>query len=334
MSEKQEPTESAIGRRRLLRRAGGVAAGVVGGTVVAGIAAPTAASAAAGGNLILGQGNDSGTATTGLNVANPTSGTLGLSNSAAPVTVPVNNVNVDQFGPQLRLVPPAPGPSQYYDMADGEVGSLGVMPDGTLWTVADQGFSDQVYTSFLANLMVAITPTRVLDTRTAAGRANIIDAGGNLDSQGRLMGGHAININLSPWPNIPGSGYVYAGTAVHANMTVVNPLGEGFASLLPGGLVINGYPTTSNINYSTNETIPNFALCVIGAALGFTDVVKVFSSNSAHVILDVFAFTVNFAGQVNPTYLPGASGATAKAQQFAQSRAQLARSGRPTWAKQ
>jgi hypothetical protein len=328
MSEQQEPpTERVIGRRRLLRRAGGVAAGVAGATVVAGIAAPSPAAAAAGGNLVLGAANDAGTAKTGLTASSQSESTLELSNTAAPVTVVINSTNVDQFGAQLRLVPQPKGPNNFFEMAEGEpVGSLGVLPDGTLWTMKDanSGGADMVYTSFLANMTVPITPTRVIDTRDSLnGRTNIIDASTNLDSQGRLIAGHTMNVDLG--------GLVFAATAVYANLTIVAPQGAGNAALLPGGST--GVPPTSNVNYVAGQTTPNFAVVSVHSALGLNDVVSIYSYNTAHVILDVFAFTVNFAGQVNSNLLPPPSGATAKAQQNPLSRAELARTGKPTWSK-
>ncbi len=318
MNEEHDSNRRMIGRRRFLRRAGGVAAGVAGATVV-GAAPASPAFAAPGGNMILGEANDAGTAATGLTTNNGNVSTLELANSAL-----TTGTTFDTTGAQLRLVPPSVGPRPQV-ISTAEVGSLGVTSDGTLWLVAEQGFADWVYTTFTANQIVPITPTRILDTRSASGRASILDPAGNIDGSGRLLGGHAININLSSLVNF--------GTVVHANLTIVFPQGIGFASLLPGGQPIVGQPSTSNVNFVLNDVVPNFALCGIGAALGSNDVVKIYSSHTTHVLLDVFALTVNSPAQVNPAVLAQAAAANATGVNATKSRAEQARTSTPSWAK-
>lgn len=326
MKEQRDPSAPRIGRRRLLRRAGGVAAGVAGATVVAGAVMPSAASAASGGNLVLGQPNTADNASTTLTANNGTAGTLELSNSNVTPTVLSTTppVTVDLAGAPLRLVPAAPGQNPQV-IAWDEVGSLGFTSDGTLWLCAEKQTADWVYTTFTANQLVPITPTRILDTRTSAGRASILNASGNLDSQGRLIGGHAIMVDLSK--------LVFFGTAVHANMTVVFPTGGGFASLLPGNLAISGQPNTSNLNYNTMDVVPNFALCSISETTASSDVVKIYSSATTHVLLDVFGFTVNDPGQVNPAVTPSAVVGSNKALQAGKSRAEQARTKKPDWSR-
>lgn len=324
MNEKERGLAArTVGRRRLLRRASGLAAGVAGAAVVGAAVAPSAAEAAPGGNFILGQDNDAGGNATGLSTNSGSQSTLELSNSNV-TTGTIGVDTVDFVGAQVRLSPPKATTNPQVP-AMGEVGSLALTNDGTLWLVAEQNTADWVYTTFTANQLVAIAPTRVLDTRSVAGRAHILDAAGNLDGSGRLLGGHAINIDLSSFVNF--------GTAVHANLTIVLPDTQGFASLLPGGQPINGQPSTSNVNYVATDVAPNFALCAIGADLGSNDVVKVYSSSTTHVLLDVFAFTVNFPGQVHPGLAASFTGATPKAQLAPQSRAELARTNRPNWSK-
>jgi hypothetical protein len=323
MEEQRDPSTPEIGRRRLLRRAGGVAAGVAGAAAVGAAVMPQAASAAAGDNMVLGA-NDAGVAGTTLTTNTGSSGALELKNTNLTTHV-VNGFTVDNFGAPLRLVPAAPSTNSQA-VAFNEVGTIGFDSAGTLWVCAQTLTADWVYTTFTANQLVPISPTRILDTRFAAGRAAIIDASGNLDSQGRLMGGHAITVDLSS--------LVFAGTAVHANLTVVLPTSFGFASLLPGNQVLSGQPSTSNINYNGGAVAPNFALCAIGQVNTVTsDAVKIYSSATTHVLLDVFAFTVNAPGQVNPAFLPNAASASNKAAVAPMSRAELARTKKPDWAK-
>ena len=322
MEEQRDPSTSEIGRRRLLRRASGVAAGVAGATVVGAAVMPQAASAAAGDPMILGA-NDAGAAGTTLTTNTGSSGALELSNTNLTTNV-VNGFTVDNFGAPLRLVPAASS-THSQAVAFNEVGTLGFDSAGFLWVCAKAQTADWVYTTFTANQLVPVNPTRILDTRSVAGRAAIVDASGNLDSQGRLMGGHAITLDLSSM--------VFAGTAVHANLTVVLPTNFGFASLLPGNQVISGQPSTSNLNYNGGDVVPNFALCAIAEVKTVTsDAVKIFSSATTHVLLDVFAFTVNAPGQVNKAFLPTAVSASNKAAVAPMSRAELARTKKPDWA--
>jgi hypothetical protein len=44
-------------------------------------------------------------------------------------------------------------------------------------------------------------PNRILDTRSSAGRASILDASGNLNSSGMLIGGKTIHVNLTSLVN-------------------------------------------------------------------------------------------------------------------------------------
>jgi hypothetical protein len=208
-----------------------------------------------------------------------------------------------------------------------EVGAVAMDSQGTLWLVAEQLTADWVYTTFTANQLVPVTPTRVLDTRTQTGRAAILDGIGNLDGQGRLIGGHAITVRLD--------GLVLGGTALHANLTVVLPTNAGFASLLPGNLDLNGkQPSTSNVNYNPNDVAPNFTLTAITEDTGHltSDAVKIYSSSTTHLLLDVVGFTVNAPGQVNPAILPLSASASNKAVVPALSRAELYRTKKPDWA--
>ncbi|MGH8824690.1 MAG: hypothetical protein ACRDVN_09460, partial [Jiangellaceae bacterium] len=98
-----------------------------------------------------------------------------------------------------------------------------------------------VYTDLVANQLVPINPARVLDTRTSAGRARIINPSGNIDSQGRLIGGRSIQIDLAD--------FVFFGIAMYGNLTVTAPVAAGFATLYP----IDPRPATSTVNYVTNQ---------------------------------------------------------------------------------
>jgi hypothetical protein len=298
-----ETPESNLGRRRLLRRAGTVAAGVVGaGAVSAAVAGP--AQAAPGDPIVQGN-NDAG----------------------KDVTEPMVTLD-NQEGPALNLAPS--------DRLQGDepVGSLRVDGGGNLWIVTVPGLPEMVHTSFTATQLVPIVPTRILNTRTAAGRANVLNQSGNFDSAGRLLAGKTIHLHVGD--------YAFNAVALHGNVTVTGSVGDGYLTIWPGGAA---RPTTSIINFpsSTKLTaIANHLVCGIGEypANDTPDVISIYNSGAtAHVLLDVSAFTIIWGvGEVNPDLLATA-GASSNARSTKAAAAKplsgLAKraAAKPNWAK-
>lgn len=242
------------------------------GLAVAEVATAGSASAAAGQAVTMGMVNDAGGTATTLTSAEGGSATLALQNTTT-------------LAP-LRLVE-QPVPSTQPALASGDLGNYG----GDLYyaTGGSSGASiGMVYTEVTANQLVPITPQRVLDTRYSGGRANILNAAGNLDSSGRLLGGHSIDIDLSQ--------YEVAAAAAYANITIVSPVNNGWLTLWPGGT----RPPVSSINFNANAVIANFAVTGTSA----TDTVTIFASTTTHVLLDVTAFAVGSPAQVNPAFMP------------------------------
>ncbi|GIF69883.1 hypothetical protein Ais01nite_79180 [Asanoa ishikariensis] len=249
----KETPDSSLGRRRLLRRAGTVAAGVVGaGAVSAAVAAP--AQAAPGDPVVQGENNNG--------------------NTADPL-VTLNNPG----GPALNLAPSG-------EIApDAPVGSLRVDGAGNIWTLAVPGLPEMVHTSFTATQLVPILPERVLNTRTAEGRANVINQAGNFDSAGRLLSGKTIHVYVGD--------LAFNAVALHGNLTVTAALGDGYLTLWPGGAP---RPATSVINYAAStklNALANHVVSGIGVNGDTPDVISIFNSgNAAHVLLDISAFTI------------------------------------------
>jgi hypothetical protein len=273
--------ERTMDRRRLLRRAGTVAAGAAGVGVVGAAAAPSA-EAAPGDGVLLGEENDAGPTTTAINGSPPVGATLALSNTAI--------IGKDWSGAPLQLRP------SLGILAPGEfVGSISADWRGTLHTAVAfemNGYTEPafVYTNASASITVPLSvPVRVVDTRTAAGRANILNPSGNLDSTGRLLANHSIDINLSS--------YVAFGLGVLGNLTAVVPTGNGYATVYPYGF---GRPAVSSINYTTGNDISNFFTVALGSDQDEdpTDAVSIYSSSTAHIILDVTGFIVGSHIQV------------------------------------
>ncbi len=246
-----ETPDSALGRRRLLRRAGTVAAGVVGaGAVSAAVANPAQASP---GDPIV-QGKNTG--------------------EGADPMVTLDNPD----GPALNLAPSSAL------VGDEPLGSLRVDEFGNLWTMAIEGFPEVLLTSFAATALVPIVPQRILNTRTAEGRANVINQAGNFDSSGRLLAGKTIHLYVGD--------YAENAVALHGNVTVTGSVGDGYLTIWPGG---EPKPATSVINFpsSTKLTaIANHLVVGIGDNGDTPDVISIFNSGStAHVLLDVSAWS-------------------------------------------
>jgi len=249
-----ETPDSSLGRRRLLRRAGTVAAGVVGaGAVSAAVASP--AQAAAGEPIVQGI------------------------NTGAGVDPMVTLDNPE--GPTLNLAPSDLGPIA----PDAPVGSLQVDTFGNIWTLAVPGLPEMLHTTFTATQLVPIVPQRVLNTKTAEGRANVVNPSGNFDSAGRLLSGKTIHLYIGD--------LAFNAVALHGNVTVTGALGDGYLTIWPGGA---DRPATSVINYASSTklgALANHVVSGIGAVGDTPDVISIFNSgNAAHVLFDISAFTI------------------------------------------
>jgi hypothetical protein len=301
MSDQQEHEESArtVDRRRLLRRAGTVAAGVAGAGVVTSVAAAPA-EADPGGNVVMADTNDAGGNTTGITNNRQTGATLRLTNNFKDS----NGLT----GAALQLEPisigltPATPP-----------GSIAADLNGVFWSSVQfdgVGFESFLYNSAVANHLVPLsTPQRVLDTRTAAGRVNLISPGGNLDGTGRVLAGRTVNLDLV--------NYVFGGVALFANVTVASPAVTSFLTVYPWG---SPRPATSTVNFNANQILSNFTVC----ALGFDpvdfdpfDAISIYCNGTTHVIVDVTAFVVGspdqvLAGLAAPSTLSSAAATSAQ----------------------
>jgi hypothetical protein len=253
-----EDTADTVLNRRALLRVGGVMAGIAG---IAGYAATQApqADAITGQPVLMGQSNDAGASSTGL-TAGTDLPTLVLTNSGR--------------GAPLRL---AQHTFPDWMMDSGDLINVG----GELAFAHAESVVGSVYTSVTASQLIPVRPFRIVDTRTAAGRANIVNRAGNLDSLGRLIGGHTIQIDLG--------NEVYLGTAVFANLTVTEAVSEGYLTLWPSGT----RPGTSSLNYLADQSVANF--CVSGLN---SDTLRLYAQSTTHVVLDVVAFAAGSADDV------------------------------------
>ena len=274
----QEPAdERDVNRRALLRRGGVIVAATVAGAAAVDALSGGSAQAATGDNLVIGQTNDADT--------DPTS----LTSAVAAVAAPASTLVLENTGDNAPLDLVAQSFDTFTPVAGGELVNL----DGFLYNTSDFGdpfgvATGFVFTEFTANQVVTINPQRALDTRTLAGRQNILNPGsGNIDGSGRLVGGRTINIDLS--------NYEFAAEAAFCNLTAVAPTAAGFMTLFPGGT----RPSTSSIDFTAGQTIANFAV----TGTSDIDSVSIFSNVTTHVLLDITAFNVGSPAQINPVIL-------------------------------
>lgn len=254
----------AASRRRLLRGVGAGAAGLVGG---AAFARPALASS--GDPIVMGTFNSSGADTTTITALNSVDPALALTNDGggAPLLLTATPVG------QIPLTPP--------------VGLMAADDQGNLM-IAGSNFnggttSGWAYSEAWATMTVPIYPIRVLDTRSPAGRVNIVSGAANINAQGKLMAGTTLEVSLLGATN---------PAAVLANITVAGTAGAGFLTVWGAGTK----PGTSSLNFwLANQILSNF----VESPVSPTGTVHIFAQQTCAVILDVNGFVVASLDQVS-----------------------------------
>jgi hypothetical protein len=292
-----------LDRRRLLRRAGTVAAGVAGAGVVGAVAAAPA-EAANGDPFILGNANtaDATSTLTAGNAANPA---LRLENATgAPLSVRPLATTGNPADPSTWVTEPpstqAPVGSVYADDF-GDLHVIGQPLGGAL----GPKYANMLYSPTWATMVAPITPIRWVDTRFANLRVHIVPGSANFDSAFRVLPKNSLTvpdmiIDLSA---------IFAGGfgAVQANLTVLLPVAQGFASLWDAGT----WPGTSSINYVPSvPEIANFTQTVIAP----DRTIRLKTNRAAQFILDIVGFVMTdpFA-----QFVAGAVATDARGQQHA-----------------
>ncbi|MBR7838148.1 hypothetical protein KDL01_33055 [Actinospica durhamensis] len=141
-------------------------------------------------------------------------------------------------------------------------------------TVVDESatktFTTQVTTQ--GATYVPVTPARVLDTRHGTGAAT-----------GMVTGGHSVAFSVAS--GVSGAPAASAIAAVVLNVTVVSPAKNGFVTAYPDGAAL---PTSSNLNYSTGQTVPNLTTVMVGQ----DGKVDLYTSATAYLVADVEGYYV------------------------------------------
>ncbi len=130
------------------------------------------------------------------------------------------------------------------------------------------GRTGQVCTRPVTNGYNAVTPARLLDTRT-----------GNGAPAGQRKAGSVTTFQVTGRDGIPSSGVA----AVALNLTAVSPASAGFLTAYPSG---TARPTASNVNFLTGRTTPNQALVKVGS----DGKVSLYNNAATHELADVVGY--------------------------------------------
>jgi hypothetical protein len=160
---------------------------------------------------------------------------------AAGATMPeASNLNLPDKGatiPNLAIVPVGAG------------GKISIFTSGGTHIIADVAgwFTGASAPSSTDGLFVPIDAVRIADTRNGAG-------GGFR----RLSAELAQELSVSGRGDVPGSGVA----AVAINLTITNPLDDGFLTASPSGVAV---PDASNVNFGRGQTVAGLAFTRLGA---------------------------------------------------------------------
>jgi hypothetical protein len=225
----------------------------------------------------LGAANDAGGDTTAI-----------IGHAAADPVLSLTN-QADAAALQLSI------PEQLVVDWEPPIGTFAIDPDGDLLVIAGAEFGNTpfptwAHTTAWATMTIAIRPQRILDTRSPAGRVNIISGAGNIDSSGRLIGGRTIQVAIL---------HADQPSQVLANVTVAKPVAQGYVTVWGDGI----RPGTSSVNFfGAGQVLSNYVESPAGRT-GVTDVISIFASVTTAVIVDVCGFLVADPAQVNEAVL-------------------------------
>ena len=119
----------------------------------------------------------------------------------------------------------------------------------------------------------ALVPARLLDTRSGGATIDGLSSGGGVVPLGTVTVVH-----------VAGRGGVPANaTTAVLNVTVTEPVADGFATIYPCGI---DTPLASNVNFVAGQTVPNAVVAKIGTGGD----VCVYNSQPTHLIADVTGY--------------------------------------------
>ncbi len=142
-------------------------------------------------------------------------------------------------------------------------------PSGTVHVILDvNGWFTDTTPGGTGSLFTAVTPSRLLDTRTGA----------------PLGPNQSIAVQVAGKGGVPGMASAIPPKAVVVNVTAVGPTSAGYLTVWPD-LVTR--PGTSDLNVAAGQTVPNLVIVQVGST-GKIDVYNAFGT--INVIIDVMGW--------------------------------------------
>ncbi len=264
--------------RRFLIRGGAVLAGAAGATALAAALNPTKASAADGDPVDIGESNE-GTSTTSLRIG-------GATGSTTSPTLSLTNAS----GPSLALQPV--GEDFEWDL---QVGQIANTEEGPQIGVDYGGGPTTTYLLTELDLEThpvtfPFGPDRLLDTRTTAGRSNIIrTSAGALDDAFRLRGRSWLDVAVGDYDDFSFL------LGVFFNLTVARPATSGYLTAYPPDY--DERPIASTLNFLANANLSNGTYVAPSQVQDFW-AVRIYASQTTHVVLDLTGITIASTGFV------------------------------------
>jgi len=253
-------------QRRSLFRGAAVLAGTA-GVALAALNQPSAA--AADGDTVKVGGSHRGSSPTGLTITPGEDPVLELTNTNGPAL-------------RLNLLPESWNGAL-------EPGDLVATATGPL-TVVDYGNGPR--TTFLATgvdlaatpVPLPVSPRRLLDTRSRAGREAILRASSAsaVDARGRLTGGSWIDVAVG---SAEGAAVL---SAAFVNVTAVAPVAGGNVTVYAPG----PRPGVSTLNLLRGSTLANAAFVALGVVYQDEYIVRIHTTTTTYLLLDLSGVVV------------------------------------------
>jgi len=171
--------------------------------------------------------------------------------TAVALNVTVTNPTAASYLTVYPTGKPRPTASNLNFVKGQTIANLVIVPVGTGGKISfynNAGTVDIVadiagqYTATIGSYFTALTPIRVLDTRSGIGAPKV-----------KVSPGFEANVTLAGIPD--------GVTAVALNVTAANPTASGYLTAYPtGGLL----PWVSNLNFRAGQTVPNLVIVRVG----------------------------------------------------------------------
>jgi hypothetical protein len=174
--------------------------------------------------------------------------------------------------PNRVIVPVGSGGKvSFYNLA----GSADVVVDVGGW------FTDASSPAATGATYVALTPTRICDTRAAGSGIAANQCNGNGTGTGTLGTAGSMTVQVSGLAGIPSG-----ASAMVANVTVTDTSAPSFLTVWPDGTT---QPNASDLNWVGGETVPNLVVVKLGSD-GAVDAYNL--SGSTDVVIDVQGYYI------------------------------------------